>query len=138
MTALKLINGIVSPVCQIEGSFLIYDWKQCHGCSREPSPWRRIFRAPRTLLKWMDLRVSPILYTVFEHCDIQNLSDCTEMFVQFAKLKAFFYLRMEKCHRCSQEPSPWRRFFWAPRASSVKIDGFEGFSNITHADLCDI
>ena len=23
-------------------------------------------------------------------------------------------------------------------ASSVKIDGFEGFSNITHADLCDM
>ena len=49
-----------------------------------------------------------------------------------------FYLRMEKCHGCSQEPSPWRRFFCAFRTSSVKIDGFEGLSNITHADLCYI
>ena len=59
-------------------------------------------------------------------------------FVQFAKLKAFFYLRMEICHGCSKEPSPLERFFWAPRISSVKQDGFEGVSNITHADLCDI
>ena len=70
MTALKLMDGIVSLVCQIEGSFHIYEWKKCHGCLREPSPWRR--------------------------------------------------------------------FFWAPKTSSVKVDGVEGFSNITHADLCDI
>ena len=87
----------------------------------------------------MDLRVSPIIYTVFDHCDIQNLSDCTEMVCPVCQIEGvFFYLRMEKCHGYSQEPSPWRRFFWAPRTSSVKIDGFEGFSNITHADLCDI
>ena len=45
---------------------------------------------------------------------------------------------MEICHGCSQEPSPLERFFWAPRISSVKQDEFEGVSNITHADLCDI
>ena len=49
-----------------------------------------------------------------------------------------FYLRMEICHGCSQEPSPLERFFWTHRISSVKQDGFEGVSNITHADLCDI
>ena len=27
MIALKSIGGIVSPVCQIEGGFLIYEWK---------------------------------------------------------------------------------------------------------------
>ena len=103
----KCLHWIVPPVCQIEGSFLIYDWKKCHGCSRESSPWRRIFWAPRTLLKWVDLRVSPILYTVFEHCDIQNLSDCTEMFCPVCQIEGVFYLRMEKCHGCSQEPSPF-------------------------------
>ena len=37
------------------------------------------------------------------------------------------YLRMEKkCHGCSQEPSPWRRFFWAPK-TNVKMDGCESF-----------
>ena len=42
---------------------------------------------------------------------------------------------MNKCHGCSRELSPWRRFFWAPR-TTVKLDGFEGFSNITHTDRC--
>ena len=27
MIALKLMDGIVSPVCQIESGFLIYKWK---------------------------------------------------------------------------------------------------------------
>ena len=49
----------------------------------------------------------------------------------------FSYIRMEKCHGCSRELSPWRRFFWAPR-TTVKLDGFEGFSNITSTGRCDI
>ena len=28
------------------------------------------FGLPGQLLKWMDLRVSPILYTLFDQCDI--------------------------------------------------------------------
>ena len=37
------------------------------------------FGHPGQMLKWMDLRVSPILYTLFDHCDIKNLSDCAEI-----------------------------------------------------------
>ena len=50
----------------------------------------RYFGHPGQMLKWMDLSVSPILYTVFELCDIQNLSDCTEMFCQVCKIEGFF------------------------------------------------
>ena len=28
------------------------------------------FGHPGQMLNWMDLRVSPILYTLFDHCDI--------------------------------------------------------------------
>ena len=70
MTAVKLIDGIVSLVGQIEGSFLIYEWKNvmdAHGCRLlGDGP----FGHPRQLLKWIDLRVSPILYTMFDQCDI--------------------------------------------------------------------
>ena len=50
---------------------------------------------PGQLFKWMDLRVSPILYTLFDQYDTLNLSDCTEndnldSFAHFAKLKALF------------------------------------------------
>ena len=75
------------------------------------------FGHPGQLLKWMDLRVSPILYTLFDQCDIQNLSDCAEIdgwdsFVQFAKLRAvFLFTNGKKCHGCSLELSPWRQFF---------------------------
>ena len=59
------------------------------------------FGHPVQLLKRMDLRVSPIIYTLFEQCDILNLSNCTEIdewdsFVQFAKLKAVFLFRNGK------------------------------------------
>ena len=38
------------------------------------------FGHPGQMLKWMDLRVSPILYILFDQCDIlKNLSDCTEI-----------------------------------------------------------
>ena len=60
-------------------------------------------------LKLVDVIVSPV-------CQIES---------------AFLYLRMEKYHGCSQEQSPQRRFFWAPR-TNVKMDGFESFSNNIH------
>ena len=34
---------------------------------------------PGQMLKRMDLRVSPLLYLLFDQCDIKNLSDCTEI-----------------------------------------------------------
>ena len=91
------------------------------------------------MLKWMDLRVSPILHTLFDQCDIQNLSDCTEnggwdSFSSLPNLRHFSYLRVEKYHGCSREPSPWRRFFWAPK-TIVIMDGFESFSNIRDCSL---
>ena len=64
------MDGMVSQVCQIEGGFLIYEMKNvmdAHRCHllRDGS-----FGHPGQVLKWMDLRVSPILYTVFDQCDI--------------------------------------------------------------------
>ena len=61
MIALKLIDGIVSPVCQNEGGFLFDEWKNimdAHGSRllRDGS-----FGHPGQILKWMDLSVSPIL-----------------------------------------------------------------------------
>ena len=61
---------VVSPVSQIEGGFLINEWK-----SVMYAHWSRLlgdgsFGHPGQLLKWMDLRVSPILHTLFEQCDI--------------------------------------------------------------------
>ena len=87
MIALKLMDGIVSPVCQIESGLLIYVLKKCHG-SRLLGGGS--FGHPEQMLKWMDLRVSLILYTLFDQSDIKNLSDFTEVdgwdsFVQFAK-----------------------------------------------------
>ena len=71
MTALKLIDGIVSLVCQIDGSFIIYVWKKnvmnAHGSRRFGDV---SFGHPGQLLELMDLRVSPILYTLFDQCDI--------------------------------------------------------------------
>ena len=34
MVALKLMDGIVYPVCQIEGGFLIYEWKNVMDTNR--------------------------------------------------------------------------------------------------------
>ena len=34
------------------------------------------FEHPGQILKWIVLRVSPILYTLFDQCDISSLSDC--------------------------------------------------------------
>ena len=60
------MDGIVSQVCQIEGGFLIYEWKNvmdAHGSRRLGDG---SFGHLGKLLKWMDLRVSPLLYTLFD------------------------------------------------------------------------
>ena len=70
MIALKLIDVIVSPVCQIESAFLIYECKNDMGAHRSSLLEDGSFEHPGHMLKWMDLRISPILYTLFEQCDI--------------------------------------------------------------------
>ena len=70
MIALKLIEGIVSPVYQIEGGFLIYEWKNVMDAHRSRLLGNGSFGHPGQMLKWMDLRVSPILRTLFDQCDI--------------------------------------------------------------------
>ena len=70
MIALKLMDGIVSPVCQIEGGFLIYEWKNVMGAHGSRLLGDDSFGHPGQMLKWMDLRVSPILYTLFDQCHI--------------------------------------------------------------------
>ena len=104
MTALKLIDGLVSPVCQIEGGFLIYEWKNVMDAHGSRLLGDISFGNPGQLLKLLDLRVSPILYTLFDQCDIQNPSDGTEsdgwdIFVQFAELMAVFLFTNEKMSR---------------------------------------
>ena len=68
--ALTLMEVIVSPVCQIESAFLIYDWKNIMGAQRSCLLGDGSFEHPGQLLKRMDLRVSPIIYTLFDQCDI--------------------------------------------------------------------
>ena len=70
MIALKLMDGIVSPVCQIESAFLIYEWENVMGAHRSHLLGDDSFGHPGQILKWMDLRVSSILYTLFDQCDI--------------------------------------------------------------------
>ena len=64
------MGGIVSPVSQIEGGFLINEWKTVMDAHRSRLLGDGSFGYARQLLKWMDLRVSPILHKLFEPCDI--------------------------------------------------------------------
>ena len=64
------MGGIVSPVCQIEGGFLINEWENVMYAHRSRLLGDGSFGHIGQLLKWMDLRVSPILYTLFDQCDI--------------------------------------------------------------------
>ena len=64
------MDGIVSLVCQIEGGFLIYKFKNVIGAHGSLLLGDGSFGHPGQLLKWMDLRVSPILYTLFDQFDI--------------------------------------------------------------------
>ena len=58
------MGGIVSPVSQIEGDFLINEWKNVMDAHRSRLLGGGSFGHPGQLLKWMDLRV------LFEQCDI--------------------------------------------------------------------
>ena len=69
MTALKLMDEIVSLVCQIEGGFLIFKWKNVMDAHGSRVLGHSVGH-PGQLLKWMDLRVSPIFYTLFDQCVI--------------------------------------------------------------------
>ena len=64
------MDGIVSPVCQIEGSFLIYEWKNVMGAHGSRHLGDGSYGHLGQMLKYMDLRVSPILYTLFDQYDI--------------------------------------------------------------------
>ena len=64
------MDVIVSPVCQNESVFLIYEWKNDMGAHRSSLLEDGSFGHPGQMLKWMDLRVSPILNTLFDQCDI--------------------------------------------------------------------
>ena len=66
MIALKLMDVIVSSVCQIESAFLIYEWKNVMGAHGSRLIGNGSFEHPGQMLKWIDLRVSPILYTLFD------------------------------------------------------------------------
>ena len=63
------MGGIVYPVSQIEGGFLINEWKNVMDAHRSHFLGDCYFEHPGQLLKWMDLRVSQILHTLFEQCD---------------------------------------------------------------------
>ena len=60
------MGGIFSPVSQIEGGFLIDEWKNVMDAHRSLLLGDGSFGHPGQLLKWMDLRVSPILHILFE------------------------------------------------------------------------
>ena len=64
------MDVIVSPVCQIESVILFYYWKNVMGAHRSSLLGDGSFEHPGQMLKWMDLRVSPISYTLFDQCDI--------------------------------------------------------------------
>ena len=64
------MDGIISQVCQIEGSFLIYEWKNVMGAHGSRLLGDGSFWHPGQILKWMNLRVSLILNTLFDQCDI--------------------------------------------------------------------
>ena len=67
MIVLKLMGGIVSPVSQIEGGFLIYECKNVMDAHGSRFLGDGSVGHPGQMLKWMDLRVSPILYTLFDY-----------------------------------------------------------------------
>ena len=71
---LKLMDGIVSPVCLVGGR-LSYRYLQMKKNFMN-AYWGRLlgdgcFEHPGQMLKWMVLRVSPILYTLFDQCEFK-------------------------------------------------------------------
>ena len=84
------MDGIVlsSPVCQIEGGFLILRMEKCHGCSRERTPWRQFFWAPRKTVKidgFGSLTITMIAMTV------QYFSKTMIRFSTLGYSKTFFW-----------------------------------------------
>ena len=69
MIALKLSDGIVSPVC-LKALFLFTNEKNLMGAHMSSLHGDGSFGHPGQMSKWMDLRVSQILYTLFDQCDI--------------------------------------------------------------------
>ena len=64
------MDVIVSPVWQIKSAFLIHELKNAMGAHRSSLLGDGSFGHPGQMLKWIDLRLSPILYTLFDQCDI--------------------------------------------------------------------
>ena len=60
------MGGIVSPVSQFVGGFLINEWKNVMDAHMSCLLGDGPFGHPGKLFKWMDLRDSPILHTLFE------------------------------------------------------------------------
>ena len=56
--------GKFCPVCQIEGGFVVYDWKNAMDAHGSCLLGDGYFGHPGQLLKLVDLRVSPILRTL--------------------------------------------------------------------------
>ena len=69
MIVLKLMDGIVSPDCQ-KALFLFTNGKNVMGAHRSSLLGDGSLGHQGQMLKWMDFRVSPILYTLFDQCDI--------------------------------------------------------------------
>ena len=68
MLKLKLADGIISPVCLVGGRFFLFtNAMDAHGGRLLGDG---SFEHPRQMLKWMVLKVSPMLYTLFDQCDI--------------------------------------------------------------------
>ena len=60
------MDGIVSPVSQIEGSFIIYEWKNVMDAHGSRLLGYGSLGHPGQLFKWMDMR----FYKLFDQCDI--------------------------------------------------------------------
>ena len=64
------MDGIDSSVCYIEGGFHNYNWQNVIDAHRSRLLGDGSFGHLGQMLKRMDLRVSPILRTLFDRCDI--------------------------------------------------------------------
>ena len=64
------MDGIVSPVCQIEGGFSYLRMENVMDAHRSRFLGDGSFGHPGQMLKLMHLTVSTILYTLFDQCYI--------------------------------------------------------------------
>ena len=65
MLKLKLTNGIVSPVVGL------FSYKNAMDAHEGRLLGDGSFEHPRQMLKWMDLRVSSIFYTLYDQCEVK-------------------------------------------------------------------